>query len=487
MKKMSKKMGKRMVSMLLAAAMGVTMFAGCGQEKKQEAVNLKWYFIGTPGMQGSDEIYKAASDLVKRDLGYTVDFIPLETGAYGEKMKLIISSGEEFDICWTSNWLNDYVQNVANGAFVPIDDLLDSTPKLKEVLPQQIWDGARVDGKIYGVPSQQIMARSSCAVIPKEYYDKYGSTIQDAKKYQDFTGFMSEFAKDHPEKATVSFSWNDLTYSMGFEEILGSGIPGAVQLEGDENDIQVYNQYATEDFKNLIKTRKEWTEKGYTVKGVQNTVPGSKFNPELLPFEIMTYKPGLTEALAVSKECDMVAQPLSDAYLTRSGVTATMNAISATSKHQEEALKLLEYVNTTSELINMLTFGIEGKNYVKVDDKHIKKELDQEYTNYEWVFGNVYNTYLLDGQESTVWEDTQKMNNEAKVSRLIAFTPKTTDISLEINNCKSVIDEYMSDFNNGFGDTDAKLTEMLNKLEAAGVQKILDNLQEQINAWKQKK
>lgn len=132
-----------MVSMLLAAAMGVTMFAGCGQEKKQEAVNLKWYFIGTPGMQGSDEIYKAASDLVKRDLGYTVDFIPLETGAYGEKMKLIISSGEEFDICWTSNWLNDYVQNVANGAFVPIDDLLDSTPKLKEVLPQQIWDGDR--------------------------------------------------------------------------------------------------------------------------------------------------------------------------------------------------------------------------------------------------------------------------------------------------------------------------------------------------------
>ena len=58
---------------------------------------------------------------------------------------------------------------------------------------------------------------------------------------------------------------------------------------------------------------------------------------------------------------------------------------------------------------------------------------------------------------------------------------------MEINNCKSVIDEYMSDFNNGFGDTDAKLTEMLNKLEAAGVQKILDNLQEQINAWKQKK
>ena len=477
---------KKTICFAAALAMAAGIISGCTGKEDNEAVNLKWYFIGTPGLQGSDEVYKAASELVKKDLGFTVDFIPLETGSYADKMKFIISSGEDFDICWTSNWLNDYVQNVANGAFVPLDELLESTPKLKGVLPQQIWDGAKIDGKIYAVPSQQIMARSSCVAVPKEYYEKYGKSLDDAKSYTDLTDYMAEFAKDHPEKSTVTFGWNDLVYSMGFEEILGAGIPGAVSLEGDEKDIKVYNQYATEDFKRLIDIRKEWTEKGYTVKGAQNSAPGSKFNPELLPFQVITYKPGLEAALTSSNECDMVTKQISDAYLTRSGVTATMNAINTASKHKQEAIKLLEYINTTPELINMLTYGLEDKNYVKVDENKIKKIQGQEYSNYEWVFGNVFNTYLLDGQENTVWEDTKQMNNDARVSRLIAFTPETKDISLEINNCKSVIDEYMSDFNNGFGDTDTKYGEMLNKLEAAGVNKVIEKLQQQIDTWLEK-
>lgn len=475
----------RAVAVAAALALCLPLVAGCGGNTAQEGetAKLKWYFIGTPSMKGSTEIYHAASDLVKKDLGYEVEFVPLETGAYNEKMKLIISSGEGFDICWTSNWLNDYAQNVTNGAFAPLDDLFDKVPDLKASIPEQIWEGAKVDNKIYGVPNQQIMARSTCLSIPKEYYDKYGYTLANVKKFEDLTGYMEAFSKDHPAVSIVSFGWNDLTNSMGFEEILGSGIPGAVSLEGDAKEIKVYNQYATEEFKNLVKTRREWTQNGYSVQGMQNNVAGSKFNPELLPFEVITYKPGLTAALTAKNGCEMVTKTISDAYLTRSGVTATLNAISASSKHKEESIKLLEYMNTTSELINLLTFGIEGVNYTKVDERTVKKVPSEEYTNYEWVFGNVYNSYLIDGQESTVWEDTKKMNAEAKVSRIISFTPDTSEISLEMNNCKSVVSEYMSDFNSGFGDTEVKLTEMLNRLEVAGVQKVIDNLQKQIDEW----
>lgn len=474
---------KRVMAGVMSLALCVGALSGCTTEKDNEDITLKWYFIGTPGMEGSEEVYNKANELVKRDLGFGVEFIPIETGAYNEKMKMIISSGEDFDICWTSNWCNDYAQNVTNGAYAPLDELLEKTPKLKESMPQQIWDGAKVNGKIYGVPNQQIMARSTCLAIPKEYYDKYNSTLTNIKKYEDLTGFMEAFSKDYPEVSTVFFGWNDLVYAMGFEEVLGSGVPGAVALEGDPKDIKVYNQYATDEFRNLVKTRREWTEKGYSVQGMQNTVQGGKFDPKRLPFEVVTYKPGLEAAITSSKGCEMVAMPISDAYLTRSGVTATVNAINVASKHPEEAIKLLEYVNTTPELINLLTFGIEGVNYEKISDNKVAKLPDSKFTNYEWVFGNVYNSYLIEGQEDTVWEDTQKMNNEAKVSRLIAFTPDSNAISLEMNNCKSVIDEYMSDLQNGFGDTDAKLDEMLAKLEAAGVQKIIDTLQQQINDW----
>ena len=244
--KVKKMKFKKCLAGMLAVTCALTSLTACGGKKDEaENVNLKWYFIGTPGMKGSNEVYRAASDMVKSDIGYTVDFMPLETGAYAEKMKLIISSGETFDICWTSNWCNDYAQNVVNGAFLELDNMLSEVPALKDSIPSQIWDGARVNSKIYGVPNQQIMARSTCLTIPTEYTKNYKSTLENVKKYEDLTEFMKAFSKDHPATASVTFGWNDLTYSMGFEEILGAEIPGAVKLEGDENDIKVYNQFAT--------------------------------------------------------------------------------------------------------------------------------------------------------------------------------------------------------------------------------------------------
>ncbi len=53
-------------------------------------------------------------------------------------MNMLISSGEEFDVCFTTqSWLNKYQPNVSRGAFLALDDLIDEhAPDLKEVLPE---------------------------------------------------------------------------------------------------------------------------------------------------------------------------------------------------------------------------------------------------------------------------------------------------------------------------------------------------------------
>ena len=52
-----------------------------------------------------------------------------------------------------------------------------------------------------------------------------------------------------------------------------------------------------------------------------------------------------------------------------------------------------------------------------------------------------------------------------------------------MNNCSSIVTEYMDKMNEGLADPIATNNEMLEKLKLAGVDKIIEELQRQIDEW----
>jgi putative aldouronate transport system substrate-binding protein len=96
--------------------------------------------------------------------------------------------------------------------------------------------------------------------------------------------------------------------------------------------------------------------------------------------------------------------PLSKPYITSDSPTATMNAISASSKNPEKAIKLLEVLNIDKEIFNLLCFGIEGEHYKKAGDNRIEKINDKYKFTTAWMFGNQFNAYLTPEQTDDVWE-----------------------------------------------------------------------------------
>lgn len=57
----------------------------------------------------------------------------------------------------------------------------------------------------------------------------------------------------------------------------------------------------------------------------------------------------------------------------------------------------------------MLCFGIEGEHYTKVADNRIETVENSKYfPNTAWMFGNVFHSYYVQGQEDGVWEATEK-------------------------------------------------------------------------------
>lgn len=79
---------------------------------------------------------------------------PLTFGDYNQKLNIVVASGQNVDIIWTSNWLFNYPGNVGKGAFMPLDELIPKyAPDVTGTMPDYVWDGVKVDGEIYGIPS----------------------------------------------------------------------------------------------------------------------------------------------------------------------------------------------------------------------------------------------------------------------------------------------------------------------------------------------
>ena len=171
-------------------------------------VKLTWYFPGNFPQPEQDQVFAEVNKVIKAKINATVDFKPFAFGDYDQKMKVVIASGEPYDLAFTSNWINNYAQNVAKGAFLPLDDLLAKyAPQSFASVPKTFWDATKVKGKIYGFVNQQISARTPAVGMPKALADKYKFDINSlAGKINGITlnllePFIQAVKKDHPEKS----------------------------------------------------------------------------------------------------------------------------------------------------------------------------------------------------------------------------------------------------------------------------------------------
>lgn len=477
---------KKIVALLMACVMLLAL-AGCssstGGTDSGEIEKIVFYFVGDADQPDKDEVYAKANELLRAQYGIEVEFNPVTMGTYNDKMNLIMASGEYYDVCWCSNWSNDYIANVGGGAYYPLDELLEKdAPAVKEIFNDNVWNGVKVQGKIYGVPIQQIFATSTGVLIPEEYYDEYAHYITDQpiNSLDGFTPYMEAVSKLAPGKAKVNPAFTQLMPLYGWEAVVGANVC-AIERKGDTENIKVFNYFETPEYRKAVETKKSWTDNGYTTSGM--TVGQSvQQGPQTTPISILSYKPAV-EIMNKPAGYDVKSIQLTDALLSTSGLHGSLYAISVNSKNPKASMKLIEALNTNAEIANLLTYGIEGKHYNKVGENIIKVVENPGFSNYNWCVGNIFNLYVTDNLPANIWEETKKMNDESSPSRILGFVMDKTPIAVELNNCNAVIKEYESMALSGLGDTSKTLEEMLAKLKQAGADRVVEEVQRQIDEF----
>ena len=499
----------KILSLILTLTMVATMFAACkpsngGNDTENvssidttEEVNLLWYHWGDDPKH-PEKVIKALNEQSKKDINTTVDFKFLSSN--DERMKKILSTGEPFDIGYTCSWFANYTLASQQGQLRDITtEVKKLTPKLWESMPESVWEGAKVNGKIYAVPTYKDIAGQLFWLVNQDYvfdevgakaeFDQLDSTYASAtpllekiKAYKDSSG--KPYPNDLP--APYSFHKSGLPgVDDGWDHMLRS-IHIGVKLKDAPKDAKpvVQSLYTDKDFVDTLKTLKQWKDKGLVD-------PNATTTEKAYEFIIVQNEYGWEDAKITAwgkgagkpYNCEVKAKD--KPYLTTSSVTGSMQGIGANSKNPLRALKYLEYINTDANYRNMLAYGIEGETYVDNGDGTVS----YKEGNDDWKPGLFSQaTFMLLKPVAPAPADMYKkidaVNKSATPSQLLGFSVNTEGLQTQIAACENVVGQYKSAlFCGAVDDVDATLSTMLKELDKNGYNDLIKNIQKQVDTF----
>lgn len=474
---------KKFIAVLLCIAV-LLGFCGCERQaavEKDGVTTLKIYQIGTEP-DGWEDVLAAFNEKTQKDLGVKTQWEFISTGSYSERMNVIMAAGEEFDICY-SGFVNPIASAVNNGAFLPLNDLMEKyAPGLYESMPEYWWKVVTFDGEIYAVPNQQVSGMPSGVWTFERYADKYGFDIESIKCLRDIEPMLEVIKQNEPDvwpfRAVPKGGVMLFDEGSNIYEIITAGLC----IRKNDKDAKILNYYELPEYYDGIKTMHEWWKKGYIRKDIVSVLEDtSDFKAKKYVFNTGNWKPGveLEDLTSFGEKC--VYAMYNEGYTTTASCDSTMFAISRTSKNPEKSMELINYLNTNVEAYNLLASGIEGVHYEKLDDGRIKIAEGSKYpVGSGWKWGNQFNAYVTDNQESSLWEETKELNESVKVSPIMGFRANTDAILTEIAQVEAVVAEFST---LQYGDYEKLYPQFLKRLEEAGLPKIKAEYQRQINEF----
>ena len=523
------KLFKHLTAILLCALLLLSII-GCGgvsidptihYEDNDEDYEIKYYLpIQTDGISQSfpdmDMIEDAINEIIYPKIKARVRFVQLLYFNYNEQMTQRIASNETFDLCYTSPTINYYYTNIKRKAFLPINTLLeDYGPHIKEQVPDYAWKQAQyTDGYIYGVVNQQIIPRTDAALLYS--YDDFneflatngydGYTYQNIYEYildqnihpydilEEYVGWLKKNNKGLGGKMgavnvadglQTRYHWDDLGTGMQ--------VPGVISCDATAQNVKVFNQFTTEEFKSDIQRAARYYSSGLMPKSIKTGDMGTDMSNYDVP-SLTTWKPNdIRTNIAGNKGG---ALRLGNPYYYISYILGTMTAISSTCKNPARVMKFLDLMWTDSEIMNLLVFGVEGEHFEKTDSEdglQIQILPNSRYTNYTmtWAYASEFldGVYYIDQYDENPYLQSKEVNEQATLNAAIGFHFDESRVSAQIAACKAITSTYLTEFSTGqHGDNIMTIYDtFIQKLKDAGMDRIVEEKQRQLTEWLQSK
>ncbi len=441
---------------------------------------IVWWQIGTQPQNLEAGVAKI-NEYIADKIGAKLEIKVAGWGDYDTKSNTIVNTGEAFDILFVNN--TNYNRFNMVGAFADITDLVQSdAPNLYSFIPEKVWDGTRIGGKIYAVPTYKDSSLTQYYVWDDQYVQKYNIDITKIKTLQDLDKPLRDIKAGegksfYPMPLGKADGFNGLVndyddMTLGFKPI------GVKINDPSKKVVSVFEQ--PEMMENL-KLLHSWYNDGI----INSDAPTLDDTPKTRAFFSAQAFPGAEVNYQINEGVEKyVMQDIFGPMYTTSTIQGSMNAISANSQHKTECIKFLELANTDPQLRNMLAYGIEGENWKTVSDNVIER-INDVWTLPAYSQASFFTMASVSPNPPDQWDAVKALNERADASVILGFVLDVSSLTTEVANCNAVFDKYKFELLTGASDPETTVPKMIAELKAAGMDTIMTEAQKQVDAFGQ--
>lgn len=475
-------------------------------ENPDELPVLKWICLtdhrfGEENHQirSEDAVHELNNMLADRNMPFRVQFVLLLLDAAliqwnwfetPEATELL----QDADLIWgimNADEMKEYLYPITDYVSKNNDfSLINAVPHEKD------WLLTTVEKEIYGIPTTPSLAYSNGWRVDPSLLQQTGLTTDDfSRNFWEMDNVFAAIYEKNGKQPFLTKEGNGVTNT--FSGVIESTVPSSIydkisqsfQLIGSffaidhtDGELKVVNILETEIVRNIQQAIVRYRNAGY----IAETSSSAK----------LTYMHVLGDRVYINASGDYCI-PVTEPMFARS-IANTVSGIAAVSDNKSEAAMLLNLIAEDEDFRMQLLFGKEGRDY-SIDEGNYTLTTREDGSRYSMsmlspfsYFSNLttnrfcrlslgtYNGYLSAYEGETKLQTYQEILN--RVDRLcipIAFDYSA--LEQDVAAVKEIFMEYSDSFGNKMTSEDYE--QMIRKMKDAGSDKIITELQRQLDMW----
>ena len=446
----------------------------------------------------AEEVEKAVNAIVESEIGARLNFIFVPISEMYNKIGLMISGGEKIDLV-EAGMLSTPSSLASQGLLMPMDEYLSD--ELLE-MASDIIEACKYQDHIYAYPNAICVGNSVSFIYDADLAEEYHIDMPERIVTDEDWEFLFSQIKESGmpqygitigDGVNAAETWYPQAEALGNRTTLSCGV--VLDMFGD--DSTVVNFYETDAFKKIAKTHREWYEKGYLLPdSISNGYTTTDSITQGTAFGCLVLSSGFTGGTAnysalTGRNIASVPVGEQEIFASTGNVLSSCWGIASSCENPQKVCDFLNLMYTNTEVATLLNFGIEGKHYVKTEGSRIidypegVDPMTVGYGHQGTSFGRreqlLFRTPTTD--EFVENELPKYIGDGVKYSRYLGYTFDSTDYVSEVSNINAVIGTYAPSLYCGVVDPDEVLPQFIDELKAAGIDKVIEANQKQLDEW----
>ena len=441
-----------------------------------------------------ERIEQKINEILEPELNANLDIVVLPWASASQQLQLMLSGDEKIDVFYTN--ATNAVQYMNAGQIMDMSELIDKYgTNIKQIYGEDIAKINQMEGFVYGVPNQIERGSIPAIFMRKDLVEKYNIDTTQIKEPKDLESVFETVKAGEPDMTMLySSSESDapLTRLFRGDTLSDSNYLGV--LMDQTNSTKLENFFATDWFKDTTTMLHNWYQKGYISQDAgTNTENWRTVCKAGNLFSLFfAYHPGTPVEFESSTGYDFEIVPFyNEPIINSSSYNGVTFSIAQNSENPEKTMEVLDYIYGSSEIMNLLNWGEQDKDYVIEDADNGIINFPEGITsdnagynlNLGWELPNQFIAYKWTGSDPQLWEKMEEFNGSAKSSKAVGFLFDSSNCSSEIAALSNIVKQYSGALYSGSGDPDELIPELLEALDDAGINEVIQAKQEQLDAF----